>query len=81
MEYNILSTLDFDFTFPTSLRFLERYMKITGEDRELMFYSLFLIELALVDIQMLRHGPAIIAAAALFLAYKQRLKQMNSQPD
>lgn len=70
MEYNILSTLDFDFTFPTSFRFLERYMKITGEDKELMFYSLFLIELALVDIQMLRYGPSIIAAAALFLAYK-----------
>ena len=70
MEYNILTTLDFDFTFPTPLRFLERYMKKTGEDKELMFYSHFLIELALVDIQMLRHGPSIIAASALFLAYK-----------
>ena len=70
MECHILTTLDFDFTFPTSFRFLERYVKITGEDREIMFYSLFLIELSLVDIQMLRYTPSVIAASALYLAYK-----------
>jgi len=32
MEFLILSTLSFDITFPTSLRFLERYMKLIGED-------------------------------------------------
>jgi G2/mitotic-specific cyclin-B, other len=32
MEFLILNTLSFDITFPTSLRFLERYMKLIGED-------------------------------------------------
>ena len=32
MEYTILSTLSFDLTFPTALRFLERYHKLVGED-------------------------------------------------
>jgi hypothetical protein len=53
MEFHILNTLSFDITFPTSLRFLERYMKLIGEDQNVMNYSQFLIELALVDIRML----------------------------
>jgi hypothetical protein len=32
MEYNILNILSFDITFPTIHRFLERYMKILGDD-------------------------------------------------
>ncbi len=72
MEYHILSTLDFNFTFPTALRFLEGYMKIVGEDRDTMYYALFLIELALIDIRMLQYKPSIIAAAALSLAFKEQ---------
>lgn len=32
MEFHILSTLSFDCTFPTPYRFLERYLKVLGED-------------------------------------------------
>jgi hypothetical protein len=32
MEFSILNTLGFDLTFPTPLRFLERYMKQLGDD-------------------------------------------------
>ena len=39
MEFHILNALSFDFTFPTSLRFLERYMKLIGEDPNVMNYS------------------------------------------
>ena len=53
MEFHILNTLAFDINFPTSLRFLERYMKLIGEDENVMNYALFLIELSLVDIRML----------------------------
>jgi hypothetical protein len=53
MEFHILNTLGFDVTFPTSYRFLERYMKILGGDQNAMNFAQFLIELALVDISML----------------------------
>jgi hypothetical protein len=53
MECQILSTLSFDLTFPTANRFHERFMKIVGEDDGMQHYSMFLIELALVDIRML----------------------------
>ena len=32
MEFRILSVLQFDLTFPTALRFLERFTKVIGED-------------------------------------------------
>lgn len=32
MEFQILSVLQFDLTFPTALRFLERFTKVIGED-------------------------------------------------
>jgi len=39
MEFHILNTLGFDITFPTANRFLERYMKIVGEDKNVQNYS------------------------------------------
>ena len=70
MESHILTVLDFDFTFPTALRFLEKYVTMVGQDKEVMFYSFFLIEIALIDIRMLQYSPSVLAASALSLAYK-----------
>jgi hypothetical protein len=53
MEYNILATLSFDLTFPTPLRFLERFSKLLGDDIVVCQYAQFLIELALTDIRMI----------------------------
>jgi cyclin B len=39
MEYTILSTLSFDVTFPTPLRFLERFSKLLGDDPVITQYS------------------------------------------
>jgi G2/mitotic-specific cyclin-B, other len=39
MEFLILSALSFDLTLPTSLRFLERYMRMLGEDESVMSLS------------------------------------------
>lgn len=52
MEFLILSALSFDLSFPTPFRFLERYMKMLGEDPHVMMMSMFLMELALVDVRM-----------------------------
>jgi len=53
MEFLILCALSFDFTFPTPHRFLERYMSVLGENQDLLAYSQFLMELALVDVRMI----------------------------
>lgn len=78
MEFNILSTLSFDLTFPTPLRFLEKICKTAKTDEQILQFASFLIELSLVDIRMLRFKPSIIAGSALILAIQQRLKSNPS---
>jgi cyclin B len=53
MEFLILSALSFDITFPTCFRFLERYMRMLGEDPHVMTLALFMMELALIEVRML----------------------------
>jgi hypothetical protein len=76
MEFLILSTLSFDLNFPTALRFLERYMRMLGEDSDIITFSQFLMELALVDVRMLQYPSSILAAAALSEAYKKITRKL-----
>lgn len=76
MEFHILSTLGFDITFPTSLRFMERYLRMLGDDPVIANFSQFLIELALIDIRMLKYPAQVVAASAITLAYKSMARMM-----
>lgn len=72
MEFMILNTLSFDITFPTMNRFLERYMKMLGDEDNscVTNYAYFLIDLSLVDIRMAAYPSSCIAASAICYAYK-----------
>ena len=70
MEFLILSALQFDLTFPTALRFLERYSKILGDHNDVITYAQFLMELALIDVRMIHYPCSILAAAALTESFK-----------
>ena len=72
MEYLILNALSFDITFPTTNRFLERYMKLLGDDQNqcVTNYAYFLIDLTLLDIRMLYYPSSMVAASAICFAYK-----------
>lgn len=70
MEYHMLSTLSFDITFPTALRFLERFSKLMGDDLAVQYYAQFLIELSLTDIRMLQYSASLLAASAICQAYQ-----------
>jgi cyclin B len=77
MEFLILSSLSFELSFPTSFRFLERYMRILGEDPSVMMMSLFFMELSLVDVRMIEYPNSIIAAAALCQSYKMITRKLH----
>lgn len=77
MEQLILWALAFDLNFPTSYRFLERYMRMLGEDPNVMTLSLFLMELAHVDIRMIQYPTSVIAAASLCQAYKSITRRLH----
>jgi len=68
MEQQILMTLDFNVTFPSSYRFLERYAKIINADTPLFNLARYLIELPLIEYRMLKYSPSNLAASALFLS-------------
>lgn len=75
MEFEILSILSFDLTFPTPYRFYQKFCALIGGDQTMAFYAQFLLELSLTDMKMLNFPPSILAASALIIAYKKRCRK------
>ena len=78
MEKDILLTLDFQVTAPSSYRFLQRFrrLSVTLNDDEVFFYAQYLQEVALLDATLLKFRPSQLAAASLILSARQ-LKKLN----
>ncbi|XWS29132.1 hypothetical protein CRYUN_Cryun24cG0002100 [Craigia yunnanensis] len=67
-ERLMLSTLQFNMSFPTPYVFMRRFLKAAQSDKKLELLSFFLIELALVEYEMLKFQPSLLAAAAIYTA-------------
>ena len=70
LEKEMLLSLGFNVTVPTTFRFLEifaRFLKI--EDTYFMF-SRYLIELFLIEYKMIKYKPSLIASAVLYITFK-----------
>ncbi|XP_022775483.1 G2/mitotic-specific cyclin-2-like isoform X2 [Durio zibethinus] len=68
MERLMLNTLQFNMSFPTPYVFMRRFLKAAESDKKLELLSFFLIELALVEYEMLKFQPSLLAAAAIYTA-------------
>ncbi|KAF8101528.1 hypothetical protein N665_0204s0025 [Sinapis alba] len=68
MEKIMLNTLQFNMSLPTQYPFLKRFLKAAQSDKKLEMLASFLIELALVDYEMLRYPPSLLAASAVYTA-------------
>ncbi|KAH1113274.1 hypothetical protein J1N35_006652 [Gossypium stocksii] len=68
MERLMLNTLQFNMSFPTPYVFIKRFLKAAQSDKKLELLSFFLIELALVEYEMLKFQPSLLAAAAIYTA-------------
>ncbi|KAI3949733.1 hypothetical protein MKX01_040950 [Papaver californicum] len=68
MEKLIVNTIQFDMSVPTSYVFMKRFLKAAQSDKKLELLSFFLIELSLVEYDMLRFPPSLLAAAAIYTA-------------
>lgn len=79
MEFQILTTLQYDFFTPSSLRFLERFRKLsnTASDDQIFFFAQYLCEISLLDSFLLKHKASEIAAAAFVLSAKA-IKKINA---
>lgn len=72
MEGKILSVLEFNITFPTSFRFLERMTALSKYEERNTMLARYLIELALVEHKMIKYAPSLLAAGAIYLVNKIR---------
>lgn len=71
MESLILQVLEFNFTFPTSLSFLETFIQeIQTKDLPTQYFTTFLLEMSLIELNMQRFSPSVLALAALYVAMR-----------
>ncbi|XP_042500856.1 G2/mitotic-specific cyclin-2-like isoform X2 [Macadamia integrifolia] len=66
MERLMLNTLQFNMSVPTPYVFMKRFLKVAQSDKKLELLSFFMIELCLVEYEMLRFPPSLLAAAAIY---------------
>ena len=71
MESQMLSQLQFDFTFPTPYRVLERLSKLANADDYIQMHAQYLLELCIADGELVSEFlPSELAAAALAMSFK-----------
>ena len=70
MEEIVLSTLNFDLFYPTQWHFLECYRKKLNLNDITFYFAWFLMELALIDINIINYKGSIIASSAVLLSMK-----------
>ncbi|XP_020248148.1 G2/mitotic-specific cyclin-2-like [Asparagus officinalis] len=68
MERLMVNTLQFNMSVPTPYVFMRRFLKAAESDKKLELLSYFIIELSLVEYQMLKFQPSLLAAAAIYTA-------------
>jgi hypothetical protein len=67
----MLSSLNFDFTFPTPYRVLERLAKLANADEYIQMHAQYLLELCIADGELIQEFlPSELASAALAMAFK-----------
>ncbi len=67
-EKYVLTTLNFDLSFPNPMNFLRRVSKADNFDVEARTVGKYFIEIACVEHRLLHFGPSMIAAAGIYLA-------------
>ncbi len=79
LEFEILTTLDFNFFVPSHLRFLQRFRKLsnTASDDQIFFFAQYLAEISLLDAFFLKHKTSEVAAAAFILSARS-IKKINA---
>lgn len=80
MERLMVNTLHFNMSVPTPYVFMRRFLKAAQSDKKLELLSFFIIELSLVEYDMLKFPPSLLAASAIYTALSTitRTKQWST---
>mmetsp|Transcript_28484 Transcript_28484/g.60431 ORF Transcript_28484/g.60431 Transcript_28484/m.60431 type:complete len:468 (+) Transcript_28484:119-1522(+) len=68
LECTMLTTLGFEIVVPTAVHFLDRLQRVNRCDDRHRELAQYLLELALLDLRMIRHAPSHLVASALLLS-------------
>ncbi len=70
LEFKILQTLDFNVTFPSILRFMERYARIAQVQERTQILAQYLCDTCLLDCTLMKERPSKLAAVCLYAAMR-----------
>lgn len=70
MEIDMLTTLNFDITFPSQYRFLELYKQVLNLSDIMFYYSYYLLDLCLINYKMIKYKFSELAATAVLISIK-----------
>jgi len=67
-ERFVLSSLDYDLSYPNPMNFLRRISKADNYDIQTRTLGKYLLEIGCLDHRFLKHPPSLVAASAMYLA-------------
>jgi len=67
-ERFVLSSLDYDLSYPNPMNFLRRISKADNYDIQTRTLGKYLLEIGCLDHRFLKHPPSLVAAGAMYLA-------------
>ncbi|XP_071697551.1 cyclin-B2-4-like [Rutidosis leptorrhynchoides] len=68
MEKEMVNTLQFNLSVPTQYVFVKRFLKAAESNKEWELLSFYLVDMCLVEYEMLKFPPSLLAAAAVYTA-------------
>lgn len=69
MEMLMVNKLQFNLSLPTPYVFIIRFLKAAQSEKKLEHLAFFLMELCLVEYEMLKFPPSLLAAATVYTAH------------
>jgi cyclin B len=69
-ERAILKALKFQVSVPTVFHFMKRYLKAAEADLQLKALTMFIVEVALHDVEMVEEKPSLLVSSAIHLGLK-----------
>ena len=70
LEFQILLKLDFNMTFPSTYRFLERFSRVAQVSDKSLLLAQYFCDTCLLDCTLMKEKPSKIAALCLYTAQK-----------
>lgn len=67
MEFKILSALQFEVTFPSIYRFIERFSRLAQFSQTQVLLATYLADTALLDCSLVRERPSKVAATCIYI--------------